>query len=452
MAQPNDALDALLTESRMSWAGLVRRINDLGATEGLALRYDYTAVNRWVKRGERPRQPVPALIARALSERLGRRVSPSEFGMLDTDALATRGLDYADSPTDAVTTIVDLGKADTKPSKVFIAPFMASAFGTPSRDWLLATLDETFSERGAREVGMRQVAGIREMFAVFQEMDVMRGGGHGRTALVEYMRSYVFPLLKKEHASEVRAALFQAAAEQAYLVGWMAYDDGEHGLAQRYLIQALRLAQESGDSALGAHVLAGMSDQANLLGYPREAASLARAGRRGLDLSRSKACGADLLILESRALAAQGDNKAAVKAVSKAEALFEQVEPSNEPEWARFIDKAYLYGEAANSFRDLGHMNETERFAQASIADATTQGRARRAALSHAAIAVNHVHRGEVEAAANQACTVVELAAEVNSSRCLDAVRDLLIKLAPHRQIPDVKRFAHEALSLGLSA
>ncbi|MGC5022192.1 hypothetical protein [Micromonospora sp. DT47] len=48
----------------------------------------------------------------------------------------------------------------------------------------------------------------------------------------------------------------------------MAYDDGEHGLAQRYLIQALRLAQASNSTALGAYVLAGMSDQANLLGHP----------------------------------------------------------------------------------------------------------------------------------------------------------------------------------------
>jgi hypothetical protein len=39
----------------------------------------------------------------------------------------------------------------------------------------------------------------------------------------------------------------------------MAIDDDRQALAQRYLIQALRLAQESGDTTLGAHVLAGMS-------------------------------------------------------------------------------------------------------------------------------------------------------------------------------------------------
>jgi len=59
-----DALAALIAEADAragcSWAGLARRINDLGAGQGLALRYDYTSVHRWVKRGEKPRSPVTA--------------------------------------------------------------------------------------------------------------------------------------------------------------------------------------------------------------------------------------------------------------------------------------------------------------------------------------------------------------------------------------------------------
>jgi len=272
----NDALAALIKEAGFSWAGLARRINDLGASEGLALRYDYTAVNRWVKKGERPRQPVPTLISRAISERLGRRVSPSDFDMVEGETLAARGLIYPDDATQAAQTISDLGKADVSRRSLVQAPFVLAALGAPSRDWLLARLAEMTTDRGPRKIGLRQVAGIREMFVLFQEMDVMRGGGHARTALVEYMNSYVFPLLKRDHDGPVQRAIQEAAAEQAYLVGWMAYDDGEHGLAQRYLIQALGLAQASGSAALGAHVLAGMSDQANLLGHPHEALMLAR--------------------------------------------------------------------------------------------------------------------------------------------------------------------------------
>lgn len=350
MSEPNDALAALIAKadsrSRCSWAGLARRVNDLGAEQGLALRYDYTAVNRWVKRGETPRPPVPGLVAQALSEKLGRRVSAAEFGMSDEVSLSSRALTYSSKPSAAVDTIIELGEADVKRRKVIQAPFVLAALAAPSRDWLLATLEETASDRGPRKVGIRQIAGIREMFALFQEMDVMRGGGHARTALVEYMNSYVLPLTKERHEESVQRAIYEAAAEQAYLVGWMAYDDGQHGLAQRYLIQSLRLANASENAILGAHVLAGMSDQANLLGHPHEALMLARAGRSGITMIDSPACMADLHVLESRALAALHDSRGTSAAVAKAEKTFQHVVPENEPEWARFIDLAYLFGEA----------------------------------------------------------------------------------------------------------
>ena len=56
--------------------------------------------------------------------------------------------------------------------------------------------------------------------------------------------------------------LAAVAAELAQLVGWMAYDGEQHGLAQRYLIQALGLSRLAGDDGLGAEILAAMSQQA----------------------------------------------------------------------------------------------------------------------------------------------------------------------------------------------
>ncbi|HEX5741863.1 MAG TPA: hypothetical protein VFY17_09975 [Pilimelia sp.] len=453
MPEPNHALAELTAEAGFSWAGLARRVNSLGADEGMALRYDYTAVNRWVKRGERPRPPVPALIARALSERLGRRVDAGDFGMVETRSLAARGLTYPDSADGAIKTIIDLGRADLSRRGPVEAPFLVAALGGPSRDWLLAQLDEVAAERGPRKLGLREVAGIREMFALFQEMDVMRGGGHARTALVEYLNSYVFPLLARDHDARTTRALQEAAAEQAYLVGWMAYDDGAHGLAQRYLIQALRLAQEAGAAALGAHVLAGMSDQTNLLGHPREALALARAGRQGITPDDSPACLADLYILEARASAAIGDGPAATRAVAAAERAFDRVDHQDEPEWARYIDKPYLFGEAAHCFRDLRQPDETDRFAEESATGAAQQGRARRGALSCAASAAASLMRGNIEEAAAKAMRVVELAATVNSARCVETVRRLQHQLAPHARLPEVGQFRTRAAELlGLAA
>lgn len=456
MADSNGALAGLIAEADRrcgcSAAGLARRVNELGRiVAGVELSYDYSAVYRWVKKGERPRGPVPKLVAMALSERLGRLVTAADLDMADEDSLAGRGLVYARDPLASVDTVLELGRADVKRRDVVTrAPFVLAALAPPSRDWLLATLGETAGKTGPNKVGPRQVEGIRHMFRLFQEMDVMRGGGHGRVALVEYMNSYVLPLLKRHHKDDIRSALFEAASEQAYLAGWMAYDDGMHGLAERYLIQSLRLAQAAGNPTLGAHVLAGMSDQANLLGYPAEALSLALAGQRGISAKDSPACLADLYVLEGRAHAARGDGRAAAHAVRLAEQAFENVVPGNEPEWARFIDAAYLFGEAALCFRDLGEPGETDRFARESVAAAERQGRARRGALSHGAIAVAHLRRGEPDAAAHEGLTVADLAASVESSRCRQTVRDLRRLLRPYKTLPAVAEFdqrAHDLLT-----
>ncbi|WP_018681316.1 hypothetical protein [Actinokineospora enzanensis] len=457
MSEPNKALADLIAEAaeraRCSWAGLARRVNDLGADLGLALRYDYTAVHRWVKRGEKPRPPVPALLARALSEKLGRTVRPAEFGMSDEESLAARSLGYQASPAGTVETIVELGRADIGRRSVVKAPFVLAALAAPSRNWLISTLAETVDERGPRAVGMRQVAGIREMFALFQEMDVMRGGGHARTALIEYMNSYVMPLTRERHPEPVRRAVYEAAAEQAYLVGWMAYDDGQHGLAQRYLIQALRLADASGNPVLGAHVLAGLSDLANSLGHHDEALHLARAGKSGIAGVDSAACVARLRVLESRAHAALSNSRAAASAVAKAEEMLGRIVPENEPEWARFIDLPYILGEAAHAFRDLRSPADVERFAGESVAMSGSQGRARRSAFGHAALARSALDSNDVETAAAHALSAVDLASSVNSSRTIDAVRDLRQRLAPFASIPEVATFNDRARHLlGLAA
>lgn len=451
MAEPNSVLAELITEAGLSWASLAKRVNALGADDGQALRYDYTAVNRWVKHGQVPRGIVPNLICRVLSDRLNRTIRPSDIGMEDAESLATRALQYEQQPEHSLDTLRDLGVAHTAGN--FKAPFILAALAAPSRDWLLATFEEVETERGPRAVGMQQVAGIRDMFSLFQEMDVMRGGGHARAALISYMNSTVIPLIRREHQPDVQAALYDAAAEQAYLVGWMAYDDGEHGLAQRYLIQALRLSQAAGNPILGAHVLAGMSDQANLLGHSHEAVALARAGLHGISRKDSPACYADLGILEARALAKLGDESATTKALKRAETTFATVNHDNEPEWARFIDPAYFYGEAAQCFRDLNQPDEIDRFAELSIQECEQQRRARRGGLSQAAVAAAHVQRGEIDEAANRARLVVQLTATVNSSRCLEAVTGLQRELKPYTTVPEVQSFNHDASTmLGLVA
>jgi tetratricopeptide (TPR) repeat protein len=293
---------------------------------------------------------------------------------------------------------------------------------------------------------MSEIDGMRKIFAAFQEMDVCGGGGvRAREALVSYFNDRVAPLLDQHHKPAIRRALFQAASEQTYLAGWMAYEAANHGLAERYLIQSLRLAQESGDTLLGAHVLAGMSDQATLLGHPHEGLKLAKTGQHGLRRHRPTAALADLYTLEARAHAALGHRSACLAAIQRAENTFDQIEPDNEPEWARFIDVPYVWGEFANCARDLKLPDLGATFAQQSIGQSARQRRARRGALSTYGLAISHLQRGEIDAACDTAQQALTLAHNVQSVRLSQALSDFQQRIAPHRDEPAVAAFTERA-------
>lgn len=328
------------------------------------------------------------------------------------------------------------------------APFAAVAGVGPSRDWLLNTLDQQ-PVPGPR-VRLEDVSAVKNMFTTFQRMDIFQGGGSGRLALTEYMTRHVYPLLRRAHNEGVRQALCEAAAEQTYLLGWMAYDNGEQGVAQRYLIQSLRLAEESRNPALGAHVLAGMADQATLLGDPAEGRRLAQAGRQGLSRTASPACLADLWCLEARALALLGDKSAAAQAVARSEQAYERVDLDKESEWAAFIDPAYLHGEHANTFRDLGDAEAAEEHARRSIAHAKAQKRARRGAMSQAALAVSHLQRRDLDSAYAAGVRTLRLTRQVKSSRAVEAVQDLRQRMRPfgrNRLVADFDAQARELVA-----
>ncbi|SDD34133.1 hypothetical protein [Actinokineospora iranica] len=325
------------------------------------------------------------------------------------------------------------------------AVFSVAASLAPSHDWLIATLDETATQARGK-VGSAQVAAIRRTFAVFQELDVMRGGGYARQQLTAYLEQTVVPLLRNNNPdTDTGRELFAAASEQLYLLGWMTFDNREHPLAQRYLIQALRLAEAAKEVELGAHILAGLSNQATATGHPDQGVRLAKTGVAALNRGHSPACLADLLALQALGEAAMGDSKASTNSILLSEQAFEKSDPANEPEWARFIDTAYLTGEYANAFRDLERPTEAAAFARESAEDAAKQNRARRSAFAHATLARAALAAHDLEAAATAARTATKLAATVKSSRSVDAVTDLRNRLTPHKDSPTVQGFFDEA-------
>ncbi|MGH3938988.1 MAG: hypothetical protein ACRDTG_10195 [Pseudonocardiaceae bacterium] len=432
--------------ARVGWSRkeLARQVNQRARVRGVHLNTDATRVRHWLA-GQHPQPPVPELLSELFSEQLGYPITPVDIGLDETGEYEV-GLRYCETVAATVVAVTELGRYDMR-RRGFLhkGTFLVVAAVAPSRDWLLAVLDATEPRPGGG-IGLGQVHLIREAFAGFLEADATGGGGHARRALTEYLTGGVLPLLQDtDPSSEAGAALFAAAAEQATLLGWMASDDDRQALAQRYHIQALRLAQESGDAALGASVLADMSDQALLLGYPREALQLAITGRHGLTRGSSPACAARLFALQAGAHAALGDAKAAVSSVIESEHAFERINPDTEPEWARFYDEVHLSGKWSDAFVVLQRPVEATRFARRSISAAADQNRARREALSQATLARAALIRKDLEAALRAAHRAVDLSTTGQSSRCIAAVRDLRPRISPYRAITSAREFDDRA-------
>ncbi len=445
MKEPNTALATWLERAGLSRRETARLVKVAAQDAGHPqISPDTTAVRRWVE-GNQPRRPVPGILADIISAAVGYRVTTVELGLGESPA-EDRSLLYSRSYAVTVETVADLGRADVD-RRMFLsaAPFAAVAAIGPSRDWLLNTLDQQ-PDAGPR-VRLEDVTAVRNMFSEFQRMDIFQGGGSGRLLLAAYMNIHVYPLLRRAQSDDIRRALCEAAAEQTYLLGWMAYDNGEHGTAQRYLIQSLRLAEESQNAPLGAHVLAGMADQATLLGHPQDGLRLAQAGRHGLR-GGSAACLADLWALEGRALATMGDKTAAAHAVVQSDSAAAQIRHDDEPEWALFIDPAYLHGEHAVTFRDIGDADAAQEHARLSIDHARMQKRARRGAMSQAALAGAHLQRRDLDAAYAAGLRTLSLTGQVKSSRALEAVADLQQRMQPFGTNRLVADFSERARTL----
>ncbi|CAM5667713.1 hypothetical protein SBADM41S_01975 [Streptomyces badius] len=272
--QPNERLQTLIQEAACSNAGLARRVNMVGAERGLDLRYDKTSVARWL-RGQQPRGRAPGIIAEALGRKLGRTVTIDEIGMANGKNLSSGvGLQYAPTVAGAVEQVCELWRGDVGRRDLLTGSAVAaSALVEPSRDWLISGPDAQVERTAGARVGMSDVEAVRAMTTALTDLDHRFGSGHVRPVLVHYLNSVVSGLLSGAYREQVGRELFAAVARLTELGGYMAVDTGQPGLAQRYYIQALRLAQAAGDRAYGGYVLAAsMSHLAAQLGNPREIA------------------------------------------------------------------------------------------------------------------------------------------------------------------------------------
>ncbi|NYI06987.1 regulator [Allostreptomyces psammosilenae] len=293
-------------------------------------------------------------------------------------------------------------------------------------------------------IGAADVAAVRTVADALRALDAAHGGGHARQAAVRYLESEAEPLLRSRYDEATGRQLFAAVAELVRLAGWTSFDIGAHGLAQRYLVQALRLSQAGADRLLGAYILVGMSRQAVHLGHGREAVQLARVARQGVAGQAPPRVMALIHAVEARGHGLLGDPRACAAELVRAEHALQRAQPGDEtPPWAAFMDEAQLTDEFAHCHRDLEQYAAAARWAQESLRLRRPEY-ARSRMFCSAVLATARLGLGEVDEACAIGREAVRAAAALRSVRAADYAREFLRRLAPHRAAPAVRALDRE--------
>jgi len=443
--QPNRQLMDLVQESRLSRKGLARRIVERGGAVGLELGYDHTSVGRWLA-GEQPTPPTPGLIAEVLTEVTGRRVTVADCGMFGGEVSADLGLEFSLSLAEATAAATALWRSDVERRRFLVgASYAVAVYPAASIRWLtMPGPEHPVSKEGIRRIGQGDVDAVRTMTAAFRDLDNRVGGGKVRSTIVHYLHSSVAPLLQSSYTELIGRQLFATTAELTKLAGWAAYDLEEHGIAQRYLIQALRMSRAAGDAGLGAEILAAMSHQATYVGRPGDAVDLARAAQIAARTTGLAVLESACHMVEAHGHAARRDSSTCAKSLNAAERAYERADTAR-PAWLDYFDGAYLSAKTAHCFRDLGDQRRAAGFAERSLAMADGYTRGRMFNLCLLASARAEEDPREAVQIGNDA---LDMAAGLESRRSLAYLREIRHRLAPHAALPEVADFrerVHEA-------
>jgi hypothetical protein len=345
---------------------------------------------------------------------------------------AEAGLIYPATVAEATGYLAQLWQADLSHPAVSWGEPEPHVWNDASLRWLVDTGTTPGSDvpRAVR-IGLADVERFRATVEMFRQLDDRFGGGHARTALVQYLNADAARLLNGQYTETIGRTLFSAVAEATLLAAWMSYDSMPgSALAQRYFVQALALAQAGGNRLLGASILDAMSHQATYLGRYGEAANLARAARTGTQGIATPTLVSHFHTMEARALARIGDATGCDRALADAVHEFERRTPDSDPPWIQYFNEAELSAEFGHCLRDLGRPIQSAQYASASVAAVDDLTFLRSDFFATIVLADAHMGAGEVEQACGVALKALTAGEQIRSARCIDYLREFRQRLA----------------------
>ncbi|QDY77545.1 hypothetical protein [Streptomyces qinzhouensis] len=429
----NSRLARVIEESGLTYDAIARAVVHVAASAGdNTLRTSRSTVSYWVS-GTPPSPATARYLCEALSRRLGRVLTPYDLGLSGTPSSGPVDIGLT-VDSDPVETLGELGRADIE-RRSFLT---ASAYSVAGAALPLGTAGEmkarTARALGGGIAGPAEIATVRDMVAMLTAIDGRHGGQYGRNTVVQYLMDDVIRLCRARWQSEaLHSQMYSAAGSLAYLAGWKAFDAGEHGLAQRYYLQAFGLAQRSAplDQAYVLRILAhhGMDN-----GRPEHVLGLADAALR-LSRGTDPATQALFVSCRARALAVSRQGAEALREADRARELAATGEVAEITGWSRNWGSPHStvdYHRAAINAR-IGNHSAAEAHYSAARRRWSTASHQRVAALSAASEGHAQLSQGRIEQACATWTGALDAMVGIRSSRTIKAVQAIRSDLAQFR-------------------
>ncbi|MFI9423323.1 Tat pathway signal protein [Streptomyces achromogenes] len=424
----NPHLTLWIAATGLSHGEIARRIAAEAKGQGhRQIAPDATRVRRWID-GERPRPPVPALLAAVISDAVGQPLTPGDLGLTAAgptlDNIQLPLLTEAAAQTLAGWTQMDLflDRRDT----------LKLALGAPLILAAERMLDGTARRlvRATKGFDADTTAALEEVTEFFTKSDASKGGGLYRKAIVAQLAE-VASRIEDGVPPSLKARVFAATADLAALAGWVSHDCGRYASAQRYWSYGIYAASEAGQPDRGVEIVTRMSHQMIYLGRPGDGLGLLGVAAKKAKLPAVKALVASQT---GRVHAALGDKRSAERHLGTADELVADG-LGDVPDWVAYFDAAEHAGARAVSARDLTGIGRNRR-ASDHFTDALALRRPgfdRVKVMDRIGLAAALFTEGEPEQAAAVAHQALDEATRVDSTLVASRLNTLLDAARPYR-------------------
>ncbi|WP_328913180.1 MULTISPECIES: tetratricopeptide repeat protein [unclassified Streptomyces] len=417
--RPNEGLRRLHRETGWTLRQFALAVNRLATERGRPTRYEPPSVHQRLA-GHLPRDEARPLILEALARHLHRPVTHAEAGFPPPP---TSGADVG-----TVEGLLDLGRSDMDPSRrsVVGASLFSAALAVPGWQDVIGRM-EAIQRGQVRRIGVPEVDMVVAMTEQMSNLDDQFGGRHARPMAAAFLVNTVAPYLRADATEEVRRAMMSAASHLCCLTGYMAVDEGMHGVAQQYYVKALELAGAAEDHMRFSGALREMSVQAVDLRHGPEALRLADAAAAASPQAGPR-MRAFLVGQQAHASAQVGDRRNAVAYLRDADTAMEKAESGNVP--GRYTPAA-LQDHISHVRFELGDMaGSVEALKQA---DSMRAGIYRGTRVRKRGLLAEHQFAiGHLEAACTTWHMVLDDFPSVHSGRADQRVREMFRLIRPH--------------------